>query len=100
MTITLYENFRAVFYTPFYAAHALGAYAEEGLDVYLSTSPDPAANTDALRSGAVDVSWGGPMRVMLDHERNPDSDIVCFCEVVAQDPFYILGPMPRPDFQL
>ena len=31
MPITLIENFRAVFYTPFYAAFALGAYAAEGL---------------------------------------------------------------------
>ena len=33
MTVTLIENFRAVFYTPFYAAFALGAYKAEGVDV-------------------------------------------------------------------
>ena len=26
--ITLSENFRALFYTPFYAAHAIGAYED------------------------------------------------------------------------
>lgn len=32
--ITLSENFRALFYAPFYAAHAIGAYAAEGVEVY------------------------------------------------------------------
>ncbi len=31
--ITLSENFRALFYTPFYAAYETGAYAKEGADV-------------------------------------------------------------------
>lgn len=30
MAITLFENLRAVFYAPFYAAQALGAYQDEG----------------------------------------------------------------------
>jgi len=33
MALTLIENFRAVFYTPFYAAFALKAYEAEGLEV-------------------------------------------------------------------
>src|SRR5262245_14450111 len=32
MAITLLENFRAVFYTPFYAAFALKAYEAEGVE--------------------------------------------------------------------
>ena len=35
MKIRMAENFRAVFYTPFYAAHRLGFYAAEGVDVDL-----------------------------------------------------------------
>ena len=31
--ITLSESFRALFYAPFYAALATGAYAQEGVDV-------------------------------------------------------------------
>ena len=44
MSITLLENFRAVFYTPFYAAFSLGAFEEQGVEVRLETSPDPAQN--------------------------------------------------------
>ena len=35
MAIQLSENFRALFYAPFYAAHAIGAYHAEGVDVTL-----------------------------------------------------------------
>ena len=35
MTIRLSENFRALFYAPFYAAHAIGAYEAEGVDAEL-----------------------------------------------------------------
>ncbi|HEY2416850.1 MAG TPA: ABC transporter substrate-binding protein, partial [Steroidobacteraceae bacterium] len=65
MTIRLSENFRALFYAPFYAAHAIGAYQDEGVDVVLQFSPDPARTAAALRAGDVDVMWGGPLRVLL-----------------------------------
>lgn len=39
MAIQLSENFRALFYAPFYAAHAIGAYHAEGVDVTLLASP-------------------------------------------------------------
>ena len=35
MAIRLSENFRALFYAPFYAAHAIGAYQAEGVEVEL-----------------------------------------------------------------
>ena len=43
MTIRLSENFRALFYAPFYSAVATGAFKEEGVDVELVPSPDPPA---------------------------------------------------------
>ena len=67
MAIVLTENFRALFYAPFYAAHAIGAYAAEGVEVTLRRSPDPASTAAALRAGAADVMWGGPLRVLLTH---------------------------------
>lgn len=99
MTITLFENFRALFYAPFYAAHALGVYEDEGLDVVLSGGESPSVTATSLLSGAADVSWGGPMRVLYTYETQPDCDLVAFCEVVTRDPFYLIGNRPRPDFQ-
>src|SRR3954471_7304801 len=100
IAIRLSENFRALFYAPFYAAHAIGAYDAEGVAVELVHSPDPASTAMALRRGEVDVMWGGPLRVMLTHAQDPAADTVCFCDVIARDPFFIIGGEPRPDFRL
>mgnify|MGYP003344095290 FL=1 len=89
MTITLFENFRAVFYTPFYASVALDAYGAEGIDVRLETSSDPETTAQALLTGDADVSWGGPMRVLDTHEKDPDCGLVAFAEVVTRDPFFL-----------
>jgi NitT/TauT family transport system substrate-binding protein len=97
--ITLSENFRALFYTPFYAAHATGAYAKEGVNVAFRLSSDPERTAASLRSGEVDVMWGGPLRVLLTHDADPGSDVVCFCDVVARDPFFVIGREPRPNFR-
>ncbi|HLY87562.1 MAG TPA: ABC transporter substrate-binding protein [Acetobacteraceae bacterium] len=100
MPIRLSENFRALFYAPFYAAHAIGAYEAEDVDVTLVSSPDPARTATSLHDGEVDVMWGGPLRVMLTHARDVGADSVCFCDVIARDPFFVIGREPRPEFQL
>jgi NitT/TauT family transport system substrate-binding protein len=100
MPIRLSENFRALFYAPFYAAHAIGAYQTEGVEVELLSSPDPARTAAALHSGEIDAMWGGPLRVMLTHARDAAADSVCFCDVIARDPFFIVGCAPRPGFRL
>jgi NitT/TauT family transport system substrate-binding protein len=100
MPIRLAENFRAVFYAPFYATQALGFYATEGVDVEPRGSSIPGEAASALRSGAVDVMWGGPMRVMKAKDQDPTSPLVCFCEVVGRDPFYLVGRSRRSAFQL
>ncbi|HJQ62571.1 MAG TPA: ABC transporter substrate-binding protein [Burkholderiales bacterium] len=95
MPITLIENFRAVFYAPFYACAALGAYRAEGLEVTMRVS---AAAEKTLTTG--DVSWGGPLRVLKALDGNPGAGYVAFCEVVGRDPFFLLGRTPNPQFEL
>jgi NitT/TauT family transport system substrate-binding protein len=100
MNITLLENFRAVFYTPFYASIALGAYRAEGIEVELKMSSDASKTLESVLSGLGQVSWGGPVRIMLALERDPASQPVAFCEVVGRDPFFLLGNAPNPRFEL
>src|SRR5215510_16491884 len=80
MPVKLAENFRAVFYAPFYATHALGFHAREGVEVELVNSPAPAAAAASLYDGTIDLSWGGPMRVMKARDDDPRATLVCFCE--------------------
>jgi NitT/TauT family transport system substrate-binding protein len=91
--LRLAENFRAVFYAPFYATFALGHFASEGLDVTLVDSAAPGGGPTGLLEGSVDVTWGGPMRVMKRRDEGR-ADLVCFCEVVGRDPFYLVGRKP------
>jgi NitT/TauT family transport system substrate-binding protein len=98
--MTLQEPFRAVFYAPFYAALARGDYAAEGVEVRLLSGNVPAAAKDAVLSGVADLAWGGPMRVLLAHDADPDCPLRNFGAVVMGDPFFLIGREPRPGFRL
>src|SRR5918912_464510 len=73
--LTLFENYRFVLYAPFYAAHAIGAYADEGLAVELLPSPGAGRAEAALAAGEADVLWMGPIRVMKHHDEDPGSPL-------------------------
>jgi NitT/TauT family transport system substrate-binding protein len=100
MHIRMAENFRAVFYAPFYAAQALGFYAREGVEIELVTSSAPGGGPAALVDGSADITWGGPLRVMKAHDEDPASTLVCFCEVVGRDPFFLVGSGDAQSFRL
>lgn len=100
MPITLIENFRAMFYAPFYATAALGAYEAEGLEVDTKMSAAADKTLTTLSTGAGEVSWGGPLRVMAALDKEPQGGYVAFCEVVGRDPFFLLGRTPNPAFRL
>jgi NitT/TauT family transport system substrate-binding protein len=100
MAITLQESLRGLFYAPFYAALARGAYAAEGVDVTFVSAPKPGDAATNVMGGAADVCWGGPMRVMQTYHQVPNCDLVSFAEVVTRDPFLLVGRQPKPDFSL
>jgi NitT/TauT family transport system substrate-binding protein len=100
MKITLIENFRAVFYTPYYASIALGAYRDEGIEIELRASNDASKTLESVLAGHGQVSWGGPVRIMLALEKNPAARPVAFCEAVGRDPFFLVGQSPNPRFEL
>jgi NitT/TauT family transport system substrate-binding protein len=92
------ENFRAIFYAPYYATHQLGYYASEGVDVELVSSDAPGDAIAHLANGTIDLTWGGPMRVMTAHDQDDQSPMVCFGEVVSRDPFFLIGNAERFKF--
>jgi NitT/TauT family transport system substrate-binding protein len=100
MPVTLIENFRAVFYTPFYAAFALKSYEAEGVDVRLQMSNAADKTLAAVLDGTGQVSWGGPMRLLHARDANPGNALVSFCEVVCRDPFYLIGRKPNAAFRM
>lgn len=106
MKLRVAENFRAVFYAPFYAIRALGVAEREGLTIEWLPSDAPGGAIEQVKRGAIDAQWGGPMRVLKDHDspraagNEAASSLVCFGEVVGHDPFYVIGRKHAGHFQL
>jgi len=102
MKLRISENFRAVFYAPFYAIRALGLAEREGLAVEWLPSDAPGGTIGEVKRGGIDAQWGGPMRVLKDHDSTPagGARLVCFGEVVGRDPFYLVGRKNQPAFGL
>lgn len=101
--IVLYENLRACSYTPFYLAQLAGLFEAHGLQVDLRLSPSPPETAQGLIDGRADISFGGPMRVMMHHDaahaRGEASPLVCFAQIVARDPFVLVGRVPNREFR-
>src|SRR5882762_9005345 len=102
MKLRVSENFRAVFYAPFYAIRALGFAEREGLAVEWLPSDAPGSTIEQVKRGGVDAQWGGPMRVLKDHDSTPadGARLVCFGEVVGRDPFYLVGRKHQAAFRM
>ena len=96
--INAYENLRGLVYSPFYIGLAEGIFAEAGVDLNATLSPSGEETAAGVAAGRVDVSWGGPMRVMAAHDKDPSADLFCFGLAVGSDPFLVIGPSPDPDF--
>ncbi len=101
MALVIQEAQRALFYAPYYAALALGAYEKEGLEVQFREGPRrPVDAPNGLFHGSVDAVWGGPMRVNQVYDQRAHCDLVCFGEAITRDPFLLVGRAPRPNFRL
>src|SRR5204862_3665900 len=90
-------------YAPFYAIRALGLATREGLDVEWLPSEAPGGTIAEVKRGDIDAQWGGPMRVLKDHDATSagGESLVCFGEVVGRDPFYLIGKsQPAAGFNL
>ena len=97
--VRLCENMRAFGYAPFYFALAGEHFARAGIEIDLITSPSASRTGVMLLEGAADVSWGGPMRVMMHHQADPGCPLVCFAQIVARDPFVLVGREPNERFR-
>ena len=102
MKITLAENFRAIFYAPFYALKVLDLARREGVDIAWLPPGAPGGAIDDVKRGTVDLTWGAPMRVMKDLDSTPADgrSLLCFGEVVARDPFCLVGTPDPAGFDL
>ena len=95
--ITIAENFRGLFYVPFYVLRERALARELGLDVHWLPPGSPGGAIDDVKSGKIDLTWGGPMRVMIDHDTTPDDAhrLLSLSEAVGRDPFCLIAREPN-----
>lgn len=93
MKLTIAENFRGIFYVPYYALRELSLEQEHGLDIQWLPPGSPGGAINDVKSGNIDLTWGGPMRVMIDHDSSTDDErrLLSFSEAVGRDPFCLIS---------
>lgn len=96
--LRLNQGIAGVFYLSHVVAEALGSFADEGLEVEVSTSV-LGAPIGLLGMGEADLVIGGPMRT-LRLEANENTRLTNFCSSVRASPWLLLGRRRDPGFIL
>lgn len=89
---------RSVGYAPMYFLISEGFFEREGLNVVVKSARSPAEASRWVLDGTADMAWGGPIRIMMHHDRDPRCPLVCFGGIVARDPFVLIGRQRKEAF--
>lgn len=97
MKVTIAENFRGLFYVPYYVLRERSLAKQHGLEVHWLPPGSPGSAIDDVKSGKIDLTWGGPMRVMIDHDSSEDDErrLLSVSQAVGRDPFCLLADRPN-----
>ncbi len=96
--VELNEVTRSVFYAPQYVAITKGFFAEEGLDVNVTTAGGSDKAMTALIAGQADVCLAGPETgVYVCNEGKADHPVVVG-QLTKRDGSFLVGRTEEPDF--
>lgn len=96
--VELHEVTRSVFYAPQYVAISKGFFAEEGLEINVTTSGGSDKAMSALLSGQADICLAGPETgVYVVNEGKADHPIIVG-QLTKRDGSYLVGRQPEPNF--
>ena len=97
MQLIIAENFRGLFYVPFYVLRERALAQQHGLHIQWLPPGSPGGAIDDVKSGKIDLTWGGPMRVMIDHDTTKDDEhrLLSLSEAVGRDPFCLIANQPN-----
>lgn len=96
--VRLSEVVRSVFYAPLYAAMTQGIFAQEGIEIDMSTAWGADKGAAALISKSVDVGFFGPEAGIYIYNQGRKNHFVIFAELTACDGSFLVGRHPEPDF--
>jgi len=90
-TVRLSEVVRSVFYAPQYVALQLGYFADEGLDIELSTAWGAHNGMAALISGSVDIGFFGPEATIYVYSQGAPDPAIGFAQLTQRDGSFLMA---------
>jgi ABC-type nitrate/sulfonate/bicarbonate transport system substrate-binding protein len=93
------EVVRSIFYAPMYVAINEGFFAEEGLELELTTGQGADKVMTALLSGGADIGLAGPEATVYVLNQGQEDYVVNFAQLTNRDGSFLVGREPEPDFK-
>ncbi len=97
--IRLSEVVRSVFYAPQYVAIEKGFFAEEGLEIELSTAWGADKGAAATISGQVDIGFFGPEAGIYIYNEGATNHLVAFAQLTAMDGSFLVARDTKQEFK-
>lgn len=96
--ITIGEVTRSIFYAPQYVALTQGFFADEGLDVELTTTPGGDRTMTALLAGTIDIALVGSETSIYVYAQGAEDPVINFAQVTQTDGTFLVSREPAADF--
>ena len=94
------EVTHSVFYAPQYAAHALGYFEEEGLDVEIILTSGADKVTSAVLSGDVEIGFCGSEATIYIYNQGEENYLVNFAGLTKRDGSFIVSRRKIENFNI
>jgi NitT/TauT family transport system substrate-binding protein len=93
-----------IYYCAHFVAEALGFFKANGVSVIFTTTESGGTTVQggqipAVLSGEADLTIGGPMVTMKNHE-DGGTPLVSFCAAVERNPWFLAGRSARTSFRI
>jgi len=96
--ITIGEVTRSIFYAPQYVALSKGFFAEEGLEVELTTTPGGDRTMTALLSGNIDIALVGSETSIYVYAQGSEDPVINFAQLTQTDGTFLVSREPVENF--
>ncbi|SJZ37761.1 ABC transporter substrate-binding protein [Selenihalanaerobacter shriftii] len=98
--VRLSEVVHSIFYAPQYVALHNGFFADEGLEIELSTAWGGDKAATSLMSNHADIALIGPEPTIYIYQQGADDYLINFAQLTQKAGSFLLAREPMPDFTL
>ena len=98
ITVRLNEVVRSLFYAPMYVAINEGYFAEEGIEIDLSTGQGADKTMQQVLSGNADIGFSGPEQIIYIYNQGREDYPIVFAQLTQRDGSFLVGNKDEKDF--